>query len=336
MNRQKIELKLVENDADFKLYWSLYDEFIDEVFENEEIGHISGSDYLKQFTSNKNKAYIHKLFQREIDTAFPVLFIINSEVIGFTTYCTYHSEDGKCLIIDYYLLPEYRGSGLGSMIFEEVKKVEINKGAKFFELNISNRRNMNFWRNNGFRLMGVDEFGSVLMTTNRINVFLSEINEGNWMEAANLKVHDWQKNYVGSSLGILARGYVFRESNAKVFGIELLGELIGLTMIRDIENEPKCYEIQQFFIDCRFQNKGYGYVSLKLIIDYMYIERKYETVEISVKKEDIQAIKLYEKIGFSKSNYVDPDSPNSVNMIFNFENMDKMFYDKKISLMNSN
>lgn len=336
MNRQKIELKYVEHDVDFKLYWSLYDKFMDEVFENEEIGHISGSDYLKQFNSNENKVYMHKLFGREIDTAFPVIFIINSEVVGFTTYCTYHSEDGKCLIVDYYILPEYRDSGLGSMFFERVKEAEINKGAKFFELNVSNRRNMNFWSNNGFKLTGVDEFGSVSMTTNKSNVFLSEINEENWIEAVNLKVHDWQKNYIGSSLGIIARGYVFRKSNAKVFGIEFCGDLIGLIMIRDIEEEPKCYEIQQFFIDCRFQDKGYGYVSLKLIIDYMYIERKYETIEISVKREDTKAINLYKKIGFIKTDYIDINSPDSINMLFYFEDMDKMFSEKKRSLMNDN
>lgn len=60
-------------------------------------------------------------------------------------YCTYHSEDGKCFIIDYCILPEYRNDNLGTSFFNMVKEIEVSKGAKYFELNVSNKRNMNFW-----------------------------------------------------------------------------------------------------------------------------------------------------------------------------------------------
>ena len=49
---------------------------------------------------------------------------------------------------------------------------------------------------------------------------LGEITEENWVEAAGLELEEEQKRYVASPLGILARGYVFRDSRARVFTVE--------------------------------------------------------------------------------------------------------------------
>ena len=49
---------------------------------------------------------------------------------------------------------------------------------------------------------------------------LTEITEDNWLEAAGLTVSNEQKNFVAPAIGIIARGYVYRDYNAKVFLIE--------------------------------------------------------------------------------------------------------------------
>lgn len=42
------------------------------------------------------------------------------------------------------IIPELRDNGYGTDIFNIIKEIEISKGAKYFELNVSNKRNMRF------------------------------------------------------------------------------------------------------------------------------------------------------------------------------------------------
>ena len=49
---------------------------------------------------------------------------------------------------------------------------------------------------------------------------LAEVTEDNWMEAASLSVGEDQQKYVAPAIGILARGYVYRDCNARVFVVE--------------------------------------------------------------------------------------------------------------------
>ena len=46
---------------------------------------------------------------------------------------------------------------------------------------------------------------------------LIPVTEDNWMDIASLTVKEYQRNYVAPSIGILARGYVYRDCNAKIY-----------------------------------------------------------------------------------------------------------------------
>ena len=50
-------------------------------------------------------------------------------------------------------------------------------------------------------------------------VYLKEVDENNWKEIAALELFEEQKLFLDTPLGIVARGYVYRNCNAKVFGI---------------------------------------------------------------------------------------------------------------------
>lgn len=150
-------------------------------------------------------------------------------------------------------------------------------------------------------------------------VSLIEISEENWLDFAGLSVDESQKHYLASNIGILARGYVYRDSRAKVIGIVADGKPAGLAMVRDLDDEPACYELQQFMIDRNFQGRGYGSAALELILDGLKTERKYDCVEVCVKMEDVQAIHLYEIAGFVDTGYIDDDVPDSYNLIYRFE-----------------
>lgn len=146
-------------------------------------------------------------------------------------------------------------------------------------------------------------------------ITLTEVTEENWFDVAGLSVKDDQKNYVAPAIGILARGFVYRDCNSRVYVIENDGIIVGVSLVREFTDEPPGYDLQQFMIDQRYQGKGYGSEALALILDELRKEGHYDHAEICVKKDDIAAIRLYEKNGFIDSGYVDEDAPDSLNMI---------------------
>ena len=146
-------------------------------------------------------------------------------------------------------------------------------------------------------------------------IALTDITEENWLEAASLEVGEDQKGFCAPSVGIIARGYVYRECRARVRVIEIGGRIVGLALVREFDEEPLGYDLQQFMIDKRYQRKGYGSAALGLILDELRAEGRYDHVEVCVKKQDKAAIRLYEKHGFADSGYVDESAPDCVNML---------------------
>ena len=144
---------------------------------------------------------------------------------------------------------------------------------------------------------------------------LTEVTEENWLQVTDLSVKDDQKNYVAPVIGILARGYVYRDRNARIYVIENDGTIVGVSLVREFTDEPLGYDLQQFMIDQHDQGKGYGSEALALILDELRKEGHYDHAEVCVKKDDIEAFHLYKKIGFRDSGYADKDAPDSRNMI---------------------
>ena len=95
---------------------------------------------------------------------------------------------------------------------------------------------------------------------------LIDVNEENLLDIRELSVSEAQKGFLDSAVGILARGYVYRRDRAKVIGIEEDGTVIGVALVKDMDEEPACYDLQQFMIDARFQGKGYGTAALRMLL----------------------------------------------------------------------
>ena len=144
---------------------------------------------------------------------------------------------------------------------------------------------------------------------------LISVTEENWLDIASLAVKEHQRDYVAPAVGILARGYVYRDCNAKVYAFDNEGVIVGMALVREFTDEPLSYDLQQFMIDGRYQNRGYGSEALGLVLDALRKEKHYDHVELCVKKADAEAIRLYEKHGFTDSGYVDEALPDSLNMI---------------------
>ena len=147
---------------------------------------------------------------------------------------------------------------------------------------------------------------------------LTDITEENWLDAASLSVKETQKKYLAPAIGILARGYVYRDCNARVRVIMNDDVIVGLALVREFTDEPLGYELQQFMIDAKYQGRGYGTEALRLILDELREEGHYDHVEVCVKKDDAEAIRIYEKSGFVDSGYIDEDVPDALNLICRF------------------
>ena len=147
-------------------------------------------------------------------------------------------------------------------------------------------------------------------------IHLIDVNEENWLDIINLRVNEEQQKFLDRPTGIIARGYIYRNCNARVFGIADDAQMIGVALVRDFTEEPLNYELQQFMIDGRFQNKGYGTEALRQSLKFLEQEGRYPGVEVCVNREDTAAIHVYEKVGFADSGYVDEDLPECLNLIY--------------------
>ncbi len=147
---------------------------------------------------------------------------------------------------------------------------------------------------------------------------LIEVNEDNWMAVAALRIREEQRGFVDSALGILARGYAYRACRARVIGLAEGETIVGAALVKDLDEEPACYDLQQFLIDEGWQGRGCGTQALKLILAELEKERKYPCVEVCVKKKNAAALRLFEKLGFADTGYVDPDVPDAVNLMYHF------------------
>lgn len=109
-----------------------------------------------------------------------------------------------------------------------------------------------------------------------------------------------------------------RGSNACALAINNGQEIVGVLMVREFKEEPVGYELQQLLIDYRFKNRGYGQEAVQLVIEKLKQKGKYNSVEVCVKMEDTSAIHVYKKLGFVDSGYIDPQVPDSYNLVYRF------------------
>ncbi len=149
---------------------------------------------------------------------------------------------------------------------------------------------------------------------------LVDVDEENFLDIVRLRVEENQTGFLDSAQGILARGYVYRKNRARVIGIAYNQKIVGVALVKDMDEEPACYDLQQFMIDRNFQNKGYGTQSLRQILFELEQERKYNCVEVCVKQNDAQALRVYEKAGFQDTGYIDERVPDCFNLVYYFKN----------------
>ena len=131
----------------------------DDVLPNATFVPATDEDY-KWFFSKEYREVIMEAFYRETNTLRIVFLQHNGVNIGFAVYVIYHSEDNKCLIVEFNIDDIYRNKGIGTLFFGMLREQVKNEGAAYFALNVSNENNERFWMRNGFIKASKDEHGS--------------------------------------------------------------------------------------------------------------------------------------------------------------------------------
>ena len=135
-------------------------------------------------------------------------------------------------------------------------------------------------------------------------IHLETVTPENWR--LGLSVRDDQRSFVSDSACILARAYAYREDRSQAFVIYNDDLPVGMAMYHDLD-DWKAYDFSQFFIDQRYQGKGFGHEAAAQILQMMKEDGQYDKVVLCYIDGDDAARKLYEKLGFIHTGEADGD-----------------------------
>ena len=131
------------------------------------------------------------------------------------------------------------------------------------------------------------------------------LDQHNYRQVCSLSVTLEQSSYLSSAPMILARAYAFRHQNSEVSVIEEGEDQLGLVMTREAESGSEII-LDQFFIDQRFQHRGYGRKAMELLLQKLR-ERQVKRIVLCYREADQAAAHLYRSLGFVETDERDED-----------------------------
>lgn len=120
------------------------------------------------------------------------------------------------------------------------------------------------------------------------------------------KLTEEQKEMVSPMWFIMGRAYLFKEDNYPCIIYNLKNELVGFINFCKWQGDDKSYT-WSYFIDLKYQGKGYGLNSAKLAIDILRRSNDNMIIKLATEKSNIKAQKLYCSLGFIKTTETDGD-----------------------------
>jgi len=126
-------------------------------------------------------------------------------------------------------------------------------------------------------------------------IHLVDIDPGNWR--LGLQVAQSQRKFVSSAPWLLARAYGYREYRPNAFVIYDEETPVGMGLYYDCP-DLEAYNFSQLFIDERYQGRGYGKETVRLVLDAMKQDGKYRKAVICYVEGNDAARNLYTKFGF--------------------------------------
>ena len=135
-------------------------------------------------------------------------------------------------------------------------------------------------------------------------IHLKEMTPENWRIP--LRVSPQQEKYVANSTTLLARAYGYRHLGSVAYVIYEDASPVGMALYYDCP-PSNAYDFSQFFIDERYQGKGYGKNAAQLIIDRMKQEGRFQKIVLCYVEENEGARIMFKSLGFKHTGDVDGD-----------------------------
>lgn len=129
-------------------------------------------------------------------------------------------------------------------------------------------------------------------------ISLRSVNLLNFDLIKQLRVAESQSDFVATPLEIIARAYIYSHNNSKLYAIYYQDKPIGLCLVCEYTEDIDCYELQEFFIDYRWQKQGNGSKALNQLINMLKMDLKYTSLYVSIRKENKNALNFYKKNNF--------------------------------------
>ena len=124
----------------------------------------SDKEESEYFLSPTYHDHMMQINGRSQDRCFFLLFYRDGQDIGFAMPVIFTTEDGRCLIMEFCVYPEFRGNGTEKACAETLLDWARKHGARYAELSYGgDERQRHFWESVGFIENGADEWGDPLM-----------------------------------------------------------------------------------------------------------------------------------------------------------------------------
>ena len=162
MNDQITVKELTTAEETARFWEALYAYFQRDLFPDDG-GHPDRAEDLDYFLGKEYRETMEGMHSRGKDPLYYLAFLRGGQEVGFAMPAMYPSEDGKCFIMEFWVLPEYRGGGTGRACAKTLLDWTREKGAAYFEINAEGEPRRRFWASLGFLPNGVDEWGTPCM-----------------------------------------------------------------------------------------------------------------------------------------------------------------------------
>ena len=138
-----------------------------------------------------------------------------------------------------------------------------------------------------------------------MNIIIKKVDSDSYEEVKNLRVGEGQEGFIETNEECLDEA---KELDLwRPVGIYDGDKLVGFSMYGRLEEEgkePRLW-LDRFMIDGRYQGKGYGKTAIKIMINRLIEEYKCEKIYLSTYIDNVNAIKLYESMGFRFNGEID-------------------------------
>ena len=272
-------------------------------------------DYPEEFINQNINSHGKDVIKDRAEWAHMYVVCDKEEIIGVGAIAPYYGSETESILLTIFILPEYKGKGIGRKIIETLENDEYFKRANRVEIPASITA-LNFYRHMGY---GFKKFGNIINEDGdyRLEKFPKENIKNNDNDQYNLRpyINNKYYNYYDFVYNLKKNAYMkyveeirgWNEDAQKeyfkkfidtykenIYIIQINGKDIGFYNDEYLENGD--YEVGNICIIPEYQGKGIGTKILKDILEL----HKDKNIHIQYFKQNPVG-NLYKRLGFEEN-----------------------------------